>query len=67
MNDHDLKLLVERGKTSQEKAGRLLAEASELVAITVSSLNTARRSVTPSNGSAPNDSALRAPRSAFDS
>ena len=39
-----IELLVENGKVSETKAGTLLKEANELVAITVASINTARKS-----------------------
>jgi four helix bundle protein len=39
-----IELLVEDGKVPEAKAGPLMKEASELLAITVSSINTARKS-----------------------
>ena len=39
-----LELLVEGGKATETKAGTLMKEASELVAIAVASINTARKS-----------------------
>jgi four helix bundle protein len=39
-----IELLIEDGKVSESKATPLLKEANELVAITVSSINTARKS-----------------------
>src|SRR6266403_2263966 len=38
-----IELLVESGKVNQKSAASLLEEAKELVAITISSINTARR------------------------
>jgi four helix bundle protein len=60
-----LELLVEGGKTSLVKAGPLLDEANELVAIVVASIHTARRSAKQVSTSEHKNSALRAPRSAF--
>jgi hypothetical protein len=39
-----MELLVEDGKVPESKAASLLKKANELVAITVSSINTARKS-----------------------
>ena len=39
-----IELLIEDGKVSEAKAGPLMKEANELLAITVSSINTARKS-----------------------
>ena len=39
-----IELLIEDGKVAETKAGPLMREANELLAITVSSINTARKS-----------------------
>jgi four helix bundle protein len=57
--------LIESGKATMEKAGPLLTESDELVAIAVSSINTARGSARPSTPPERKNSAFRAPRSAF--
>lgn len=43
-SDYWIELLIEAGKVSEIKAAPLLKEANELVAITVSTINTARKS-----------------------
>jgi len=43
-------LLLDAGKASRAKADDLLREANELVAISISSINTARRDAHPSEG-----------------
>ena len=60
-----LELLIDAGKTTMEKAGPLLTEADELVAITVSSINTARGSARQPISSERKNSAFRIPRSAL--
>ncbi len=60
-----IELLVEAGKTTMSKAGALLTEASELVAIAVSSINTARGSTRQPVSSTRKSSAFRASCSAF--
>ena len=60
-----LELLIDAGKTTMEKAGLLLTDANELVAISVSSINTARGSARQSVIPERQDSAFRASRSAF--
>lgn len=60
-----IELLVEAGKATMSKAGPLLTEAGELVAIAVSSINTARGFTRQPVSSARKSSAFRAPRSAF--
>ena len=60
-----LELLVDAGKTTIAKAAPLLTEAGELVAIAVSSINTARGTARRSKPSERKNSAFRAPRSAF--
>jgi four helix bundle protein len=58
-----VELLVDAGKLRTEKAGHVLKESSELVASSVSSINTARRNSTRRSTSPPATprSALRAP------
>ena len=60
-----LELLVESGKVRMEKANALLIEANELLAITVASINTARKATAQPSAPEPKNSAFRAPRSAF--
>jgi len=60
-----IELLLDSGKASREKTAPLLKEADELVAIAVSSINTARRSGPQASTPAQKSSALRTPRSAF--
>ncbi len=60
-----MELLVESGKVSPEKASPLLGEANELVAITVASINTARRSAAQPRASERKNSAFPVPRSAL--
>jgi four helix bundle protein len=55
-----IELLIEDGKVTLVKAGPLLEEANELVAIAVSSINAARKS-----GGRASHSALRTPHSAL--
>src|SRR6266496_3176 len=58
-----VELLVDAGRLRTEKAGHVLKESSELVAISVSSINTARRNSTRRSTSPPAipRSALRSP------
>ncbi len=58
-----LELLLESNKVTSTQASALLREADELVAITVASINTARKAKDPRVS--PGVSAFRAPRSAF--
>ena len=60
-----LELLVESGKVRMEKANALLIEADELLAITVASINTARKATAQPSAPEPKNSAFRVPRSAF--
>ena len=61
-----LELLVDAGKLNIGQASALLKESNELVAISVASINTARRSKdSRSPGSRVTHSALRTPTSAF--
>jgi four helix bundle protein len=60
-----LELLLDAGKTTMAKASPLSTEANELVAIVVSSINTARGSARQSIPSERKNSAFRAPRSAL--
>ena len=60
-----IELLIESGKVRPEKASALVSEADELVAITVASINTARRSTARSDAPDRKNSAFPVPRSAL--
>ena len=60
-----IELLIESGMVRPEKATALLSETDELVAITVASINTARRSTARSDAPDRKNSAFPVPRSAL--